>query len=73
MPSTIVQLSVFTLTNFYGMDAADSDAVAPEGLQCKRWKVLLAAVFGEPSQKLVVFQVRIIMIQGTEVRITCTI
>lgn len=57
VPSSILQLSVFTLTSLYGMDTAESALQAPEGMQGKRWKVLIVAVLGDPARKLLLFQV----------------
>lgn len=56
-PSNIIQLSVFTLTSYYGMDATGAVSLSQDDVQCKRWKVLIAAVLGAPAQKILLFQV----------------
>jgi hypothetical protein len=59
VPSNIIQLSVFVLTNNYGMDTSGAAAsLSEDGVQCKRWKVLVAVVLGPPAHQLLVFQVR---------------
>lgn len=58
VPAGIIQLSVFMFTSYYGMDTTGMPAALSEdGVQCKQWKVLIAAVLGAPAHKLILFQV----------------
>jgi hypothetical protein len=58
VPSNLIQLSVFILTSYYGRDTSGTaDSLSQDGVQCKRWKVLMAAVLGPPAHKILIFQV----------------
>ncbi|NJR41655.1 MAG: hypothetical protein HC767_02300 [Akkermansiaceae bacterium] len=72
VPSNVVQLSVFNLTSYYGMDTSVSSGLSQgDAAQCKHWKVLIAAVMGAPASRIVLFQVCETRLVSVSIRMQC--